>query len=67
MDWPERLVAINAGGAEGPGEEECGLRRGGGMIRDRERGAPRNEGINHLNVRKPHGKGRGNVGVEFAG
>lgn len=22
MDWPEGLVGINAGGAEGPGEEE---------------------------------------------
>jgi len=29
------LVVINAGGAEGPGEEEYGLRSGGGMIRDR--------------------------------
>lgn len=67
MDWPEGLLVIKAGGGEGPGEEEDGLRNGGGTIRNRWRNAPRNEGINHLKVGKPHGKGRGNVGVEFVG
>lgn len=46
----------------GAGEEEDGLREGGG-IRNRQRDAPRNEGINHLKV----ATGRGDVGVGFAG
>lgn len=35
MDWPEGLLVIKAGGGEGPGEEEDGLRNGGGTIRNR--------------------------------
>lgn len=37
------------------------------MIRNRQRDAPRNEDINHPKIGKPGGKGRGNVGMEFAG
>ena len=51
-------------GARGRGGWTEGRRReGGGMIRNRQRDAPRNEGITHLKV----APGKGNVGVGFAG
>ena len=66
-DWPTGSLVIKAGDREGPGEEEDSIRDGGGMIRNRQRDAPRNEDINRPKVGKPGRKGRGNVGMEFAG
>lgn len=62
-----RVASNKSWRQRGAGEEEGGVRDGGGPTGNRRRDAPRNEGINQLKVGRPAGKGRGNVGVERAG